>query len=113
MAQGCVYTPIGNTVNLSAGITALPGIQVPCFERYADKQDGIIRIFAVSPDSRTVYIGYGSSPNEASQNASATVNDKVIILETNVSNYLKFSIGTYFSAWIPAGALVFFTPCNY
>lgn len=113
MSRGCVYTPIGNSVNLSAGVSASLGIQVPCFEQYKEKQDGIIRIFAVSPASGTVYIGYGSSPEEARQNAEATVNDKVVVIETNTSYYLKFSIGTYFSAWIPTGALVFFTPCNY
>lgn len=113
MAQGCVYTPIGNTVNISAGVTANPGIQVPCFAQYQEKQDGIIRIFAVSAASGTVYIGYGSDPDEARQNAEATVNDKVIVVETNTSYYLRFSLGTYFSAWIPVGALVFFTPCNY
>lgn len=103
-----VFSPLGNTVKLTADTIAPAGVSAPVRGSAVDA--GQFRI--VNSGSETVYLGVGSSATEAQSNADIVVtSQRSIPIMAGSVEIMRFAPGAYFSGITSANpVIIFITP---
>ena len=105
------FSPLGETVAITANVTAPNGVQAPVSERNKAKSPGQYRV--INAGTAIVHLGVGPTVATAKANAVAAVSGNPgpgIPLLPGAVEILRFGPESYFSALAASSTTIYITP---
>jgi hypothetical protein len=99
------FTPMGNTVSVTAAVSPPTAVQA------LSSTIGGTQYRINNSGNVAVYIGFGSTGNDAAAMANTTIVGETIVMNANSVEVFTFNVNQYFTAATASGtSVVFITP---